>query len=117
MEEIRNKKLEELLDTAEEWRYQIYGEEDGRTYVELETSSPAGEDFIMYIDFNQSEPVTSFLDDLKEYYEEFDAEEHAEMYIERRGQNGVPGTIRELLDDADAIKEMIGDLWKELSEE
>lgn len=117
MEEIRNKELEELLDMAEDWSYRIYSEEDGRAYVELETSSPAGEDFIMYIDFNQSEPVTSFLDDLKEYYEAFDAEEHAEMYIESRGQNGVPGTIRELLDDADAIKEMIGDLWKELSEE
>ena len=115
MEEIRNKELEELLDMAEDWSYRIYGEEDGRTCVELETSSPAGEDFIMYIDFRQSEPVTSFLDDLKEYYEEFDAEEHAEMYIERRGQNGVPGTIRELLDDADAIKAMIGELWKELT--
>ena len=115
MEEIRNKELEELLDMAEDWNYRIYSEEDGRAYVEMETSSPAGEDFIMYIDFNQSEPVTSFLNDLKEYYDDFDPEEHAEMYIDSRGQNGVPGTIRELLDDADAIKAMIGELWKELT--
>lgn len=115
MEEIRNKELEDLLSMAEDWNYRIYSEEDAHTYVELQRESPAGEDFIMYIYFNQSKPVTSFLEDLKEYYEDFDPEEHAEMYIDSRGQNGVPGTIRELLDDADAIKEMIGDLWKELS--
>lgn len=46
---------------------------------------------------------------------EYTFSEHAEMYIDSRGQNGVPGTIRELLDDADAIKAMIGELWKELT--
>ena len=115
MEEIRNKELEDLLDTTD-WNCRIYSEEDGHAYVELQKESPAGEDFIMYIYFNQSEPVTSFLEDLKEYYEDFDPEEHAEMYIDCRGQNGVPETIRELLDDADEIKEMIGDVWRVLSE-
>lgn len=112
MEEIRNEKLEKLLDKAEEtdWTYHIYKEYDGRTYVELEKYSPAGEDFVMTIDFIEESPIQSFLDELVDYYSDFDVDEHVEMYANCRGENGVPETFRELVEDAEAIEEMIEDL-------
>ncbi len=81
-----------------------------RNFVEFDTSSPAGEDFLMDIYFDLENPVGSFIENMKEYYHSFDPEEHAEQLIERRGKNGVPDSIQELIDDAHAIDGMIRDL-------
>lgn len=118
MEEIKNEKLEKLLEEAEnlEWSYRIYREDSDRTYVELEKYSPAGEDFIMTVDFLEESEIISFFDDLNQSYAYFDVDEHVEMYAPNRGQNGVPGTYRELVEDAEAIKEMIGELYDFLHE-
>lgn len=127
MEEIRNKALEEILSKAEEldWNYTIWNESesnygryhyDERNYVELENYSPEGEDFSMIIDFDKEDVIDSFLKNLKKYESDFDPEEHAEMLIENRGNYGVPNSIRDLLDDAEAIKKMIFELWDKLSD-
>ena len=112
MSEYTNKKLENLLEKVEEldWNYTLWKEEDGRTYAEMEKYSPLGEDFLMVIDFNEENPVDTFMSDLKNYYLEFDPDEHAEMWIENRGKNGTPDSIRDLLDDAKDIEEMVGEL-------
>lgn len=128
MNEIKNKELEKILTVAEglDWSYTIWNEPEGnfggwhhseRNYVELGKYSPEGEDFSMIIDFDITSPVRSFLDNLKEYSDDFDPDEHAEMWIEGRGQNGVPDSIRTLIDDAEAIKDMIFELWDKLSDE
>lgn len=128
MEEIRNEELEQLLNKAEEldWNYTIWNEPEGnfggwhhneRNYVELGKYSPEGEDFSMIIDFDKKDVIDSFLKNLKEYESDFDPEEHAEMWIEGRGKNGVPNSIRDLLDDAEAIKKMIFELWDKLFDE
>lgn len=112
MGEYRNKELERLLEKAEklDWTYILYKEDDGRTYAEMEKYSPLGEDFCMTIDFNEESPVDTFMDEMKEYYSDFDPEEHAEMWIENRGKNGTPSSIQDLLDDAKDIEDMIGEL-------
>lgn len=128
MEQIKNKELEQLLNKAEEldWNYTIWNEPEGsyggwykneRNYVELEKYSPEGEDFSMIIDFDKEDVIDSFLENLKKYESSFDPEEHAEMWIESRGKNGVPNFIGDLLDDAEAIKKMIFELWDKLSDE
>ena len=116
MSEYTNKELENLLDKAEvlDWSYNLYKEDDGRTYAEMEKYSPLGEDFGMIIDFSEENPADTFMNDLKGYYSGFDPEEHAEMWIENRGKNGTPDSIRDLLDDAKDIKEMIGELIRYL---
>lgn len=125
MEEIRNKELEQLLGNAEEqnWSYTIYQEPEGtyngwhceeRNYIELEKYSPAGEDFSMIIDFDMDSPINSFLENLKEYSEDFDVDEHVEMWIPSRGKRGCPESISELVEDAEAIKDMIFELWDAL---
>lgn len=115
----RYKELEELLSAAEEldWRYEIYTEDNGRSYVEMEKYSPAGEDFIMTIDFEYNNPVDTFLKNLEEHERSFDVDDHVAIWIDSCGQNGVPNSISELVEDAKEIKSMIYELWDRLSDE
>lgn len=116
MEEIRNENLEELLGTAEEmgWSYRIYKEDSDRAYVEMKKSSPAGGAFSIEVDFIEESEIISFLDDLYDVYTSFDVDEYVDMYASQRGENGVPGTYRELLEDAESIEEMIKELYDSL---
>lgn len=116
MGEIRNENLEELLDTAEEmgWSYRIYKEDSDRAYVEMKKSSPVGGDFSIEVDFIEESEIISFLDDLYDVYASFDVDEYVDLYASQRGENGVPGTYRELLEDAESIEEMIKELYDSL---
>lgn len=69
------------------------------------------EDCIWVIDGDSDE---LFVEDFKAYAEDFDADEHAEQYIDSRGQNGIPDSIRVLIDDADAIKSKLEEIAEEL---
>jgi hypothetical protein len=99
------KRIEELL---EEHNFNICGDISdmyrgkGEYDVELETYSPEGENVIVPLIYNGTEEgfVNAFVD----YANKFDAEEHAEMWIGHRGKNGVPGSIKDLLKDAEWIK-------------
>ena len=95
--------LKMLLSKAEKmgWNWDAYIETDNRrTYVEIGQASPAGEDFSMIIDFKEKDQAKSFKENLQMYYEDFDVDEHIEMWIEARhnGISGVPST-RELVKD------------------
>lgn len=122
MEEYKNisRGLKMLLDKAEEmgWNWEAYIEQDNRrTYVEIGQSSPAGEDFSMVIDFDEENQADSFKDSLESYHEDFDIDEHIEMWIEAKqsGTSGVPST-RELVKDAEAIDGMILELSQAFAE-
>lgn len=77
---------------------------DGDGNIELEKHSPAGEDFIITVG------EEGFVDNVKAYAASFDADEHAEMWISKRGKGGVPSSIREILEDAQAIDDMLREL-------
>ena len=91
------------------------GKQDGEHYAEIETYSPAGEDVIVTIWHNGT--PKSFIEAFRAYAEDFDAEEHAALWIDSRGKNGVPATLRELLDDADAIEGMLLEMARKLIED
>lgn len=120
MEEYKNisKELQRMLDKAEEldWSYSVYVEpsQNNRTYAEMEKYSPAGEDFLMIIDFDAEDQAESFLKDLWDYADNFDVDGHVEMWLPERGKGGCPSTARELVEDAEAIVEMIKELYGEL---
>lgn len=105
---------EDCVDICENLGWKVSETEDG--YVELEQVSPAGEDFTFLVE------TDNFIQDVKSYAQDFDADEHAEFWVPIRGEKGVPDTIRALIDDADAIKEMLQDLavnlgvWERLEE-
>ena len=79
---------------------------------ELSKYSPMGEDFSFCIGEND---IKSGVQD---YYEDFDPEEHAAKWFDakRRGEGSVPGSLRDLLDDADAIDEMLRELANAIEE-
>lgn len=99
LEERLHQKAEDL-----EWSVTVC---DG--FWEFEKFSPAGEDFGFSVD--GSDIVAS----VKEYYEDFDPEEHVTNLViaKRNGFAGVPD-LRTLCDDADAIDEMLHELFEAL---
>ena len=66
--------------------------------------------FVMYIKFDVNNPIESFINNLKEYDNNFDVDEHVYDNSFKRGKNGVPSTYRGLVEDAEAIKNMIHEL-------
>ena len=76
---------------ALDWRVHDDPEED---YVELEKYSPAGEDFIFGVQKG------NFVKNVREYADGFDVDEHVELWIE----------ARELVEDAEAIRDMLNEL-------
>lgn len=112
--------LKRMLDKAEEmeWSYTLYIEEShgNRAYAEMEKYSPAGEEFLMMVDFDKDNQADSFCRDLRSYYEDFDVDEHVEMWIPSRGKGGCPSSVRDLVEDAEAIESMICDLLEVLEE-
>ena len=99
------KELEQrYIDILEEndWNVSSYTE-DGR--VEIGKYSPLGEDFSIIVE------VENFPESVREYANNFDVDEHAEMWINARGRvRGVPNSIRELIEDAEEIQEMLNEL-------
>ena len=80
---------------------------DGGTY-ELEKWSPAGEDIIFDVE------AGNLAKGVREYADDFDVDDHVELWIEGRGKRGVPSTVRELLEDAEAIAAMLKELAEAL---
>ncbi len=87
---------------------QLYG---GAKGYELEKYSPAGEDFIFAAD------DTRLAESIREYAADFDPDEHAEMWVRARyeGKDQTIPSIRELIEDADAINLMLQELAAALS--
>lgn len=78
---------------------------ESESWIELEKYSPAGEDFIFSVS------ADNFVDDIKEYAANFDPDEHIEMWVTAKHNGGkdIP-SIRELVEDADAIDKMLQEL-------
>lgn len=82
-----------------------YYEQTDWAYFECEFCSDAGEDFIFVLGATSKD---AFIESLRNYYQEFDPEEHAAFWY---GMNrGEPKSLRRLLSDADSIDEMLEDL-------
>lgn len=102
---------DEIVEIIENegWRIVEYESEE----VCIGKYSPAGEDFFFYV------PIQNFAEEVEEYAQDFDVDEHVEMWIDarKRGVSGVPSTIRELLEDAEAIQKMLNDLAEALNKD
>ncbi len=94
-----NEKYREICESLD---WSVTSDGDGN--IELEKYSPAGEDFILCV------TEENFVENVKEYAAHFNADEHAEMWISKRGKGGVPSSIREILEDAQAIDDMLREL-------
>lgn len=89
-------------DACENLGWDLTDEGDGNIYVNQ--PSPKGEDF------GFSVPAADFVRAVRDYYQDFDVDEHVELWIDGRGKNGVPSSIRELVKDAEDIDDMLKEL-------
>lgn len=101
-----NEKITDVLE-AHDMRVCSIEEQDGQHVAEVEFWSPAGEDMSVTIWYDGT--GRGFIEKFREYADDFDPDEHAEELVEYRGQNGVPSSIRTLIDDADEIARMLED--------
>lgn len=92
---------------CEELDWEVHMYEDGT--VALEKHSPAGEDFIFGVS------AENFVADVKKFAACFGVYEHVEMRVDGRGKDGIPSSIRELVEDAKAIDKMLQELAAALS--
>lgn len=102
-------RLPEYIEDAIEEQGWWFCYVDGQ--VELEKHSPLGEDFITTVE------VEDFEANLREYCVDFDADEHAAMWIPYRGENGTPESVIDLARDALDIQEMLDELLDAVVEE
>lgn len=75
-------------------------------YADIRCTSPAGEDFSFPVDAGKN--GEHFVAEVHEYAEAFDADEHVRALI-KSGLSGMP-SVREMIDDADELKEMLHEL-------
>lgn len=98
------------MDKAVKLGWTVTVDEDGS--VGFAQCSPAGEDFSFRVAGNDIPR------EVYEYAQDFDMDEHIDMWIHAKesGTAGVPG-YKTLVDDADAIQDMLNDLADALNEE
>lgn len=87
-------------------------EQDGEYYREIEFYSPEGEDVLETIWYDGTND--GFIKAFRKNADNFDADEHAEMWIDGRGKRGVPDSVRALIDDAENIKDTLLDVAEKL---
>lgn len=115
--------IERLVEIADElgWGVDLQEQTNWKNkdeiekFAEFSQYSNAGEDFsfIAYYDGT----AESLVESVREQYEDFDVDEHASLWVEYRGTRGIPNSIRTLVEDAEDIEEMIGELANELEKE
>lgn len=84
----------------------------GTFSVEFWTDT-AGQDICF--DSTTSDPE-EFIKEFIEYADSYDVDEEVDLYIDMRGKNGVPATVRELLDDCQEAKDTLMKIANKLKE-
>lgn len=98
---------EKQREICEDYNWTVRECENGD--IELETYSPKGEDLNLTVYADED-----FLEGISRLAEEFDIDDHAELWITGRGKNGIPESISEILHDAEDIQEMLYELLEAL---
>ena len=87
-------------------------EQDGEYYREIEFYSPEGEYVLETIWYDGTDD--GFIEAFRQLADNFDADEHAEMWINNRNVKGVPDSVRALIDDAENIKDTLLEVAEKL---
>lgn len=108
-----NDKVIEILENKEFVVHEIEKQGDDY-YIEISQYTPLGEDWWVTIWFDGTDE--GFVEAMREIYEGFDVDEEVEIWVECRGKNGVPSSIKALVEDAEWKDTTLGELADELEE-
>lgn len=87
-------------------------EECTESITKFQKNSPAGSQIVFWVISNNS---NDFVAGVKAYAESFDVDDYVAFRVDKRGTDGVPSTVRAMVEDAEAIKAMLLDLANALS--
>ena len=82
---------------------------ESKTSIFFNQYSPAGEDFGFSVDVENTKDIEQIAKEVKSYADDFSVDEHVEMWLPQRGKGGCPDTITGLIEDAEAIKDMLNE--------
>lgn len=94
--------------------WQVFFTEENKflTIVEFQRYTSAGQDYSFSIDVNDNDPQ-DFLDNLEEFYNDFDYEEEAMLWVGKdgHGKNGAPYFLTDILKDTKEIDDCLHQLY------
>jgi hypothetical protein len=109
------KKLIEVLEKNDWYILSDNPTKQGKEYyIEINHGTPAGEDWWECIWYDGT--INGFYNSVVERYNIFDVDEEVEVWIESRGKNGVPSSIRLLVEDAEYKEKTLEELGLALAE-
>ena len=88
--------------------------QDDEYYTEISQYTPAGEDWYECIWFDGTD--NGFITAVQNVHHNFDVDGAVEFWIQFRGKDGVPNSIKTLIDDAEWKKEKLEALANELED-
>lgn len=105
---------ENVISILEDNEVKIYDRsyQNGEYYREIEYCSPEGEDVVQTIWYDGTE--RGFVEAVRKLSDDFDVDEHVELFSSSRGKGGVPESIKVLVEDAEWIDAFLSDLADEL---
>lgn len=114
-----NNDIQKIVSVAnrKKWSVSTDETEEGHILFEFSQFTPAGQDFSFSATMTDGDPAT-LVEDIKRYYEGFDVDEEACLWIgpDGHGRNGAPYRIKDIVSDMEAAEEMIYQLYEALNE-
>lgn len=104
----------EILENYDINCIELYNWREDYYVATFQMYSPLGEDieFTIHYDGTNKDFAREFI----KYYESFDVDDHVEIWIPNRGTNGIPKSIRELVEDAEAIEKILESVSDQIEE-
>lgn len=109
-----HKKIIELLENNGFSVNDVEQNGESGYYVELNQSTPEGEDWWVTITYDGTDE--DFIREFKTHADYFDVDEEVEIWVDSRGKNGVPSSIRALVKDAEWKEETLKNTADDLDE-
>lgn len=116
---LLNKKIQDILEKNEFNFDREISEQDNGKYIEINQSTPEGEDWWETLWFDGT--YEGFTNAVEKRVLNFDIDEEVEIWIQSRGKGGCPNSIMDLIHDAEwkqkALKKLLDDLQENEKEE
>ena len=110
--------IRKVTDIAQEKGWSISVEDENKTSIQFEFQryTKYGQDFNFNADM-QDEDINTLIAGMKRYYEDFDPDYEAYLWIgdDGHGRNGAPYHIKDIVSDMEEAEEQIYELLQALS--
>lgn len=95
------------------WGVDFSEPQNGKTDVNFAKYTSYGQDFNFSVEL-EDDDMEAFIDNIHEYYENFDVDEEAYIWIgsDGHGKNGAPYHIADIVKDMEEAEVMMADLYE-----